>query len=987
MLGKLLARRMHGGRRSRQDQRLALLGGRPYLMLPIGLAVLALAVQLLVMQSSLPNDLERPLQLRHLLDSRGQLQPQQALLMLSAAQSEGRMLNSRLRGPFWLLIDVPERAAGNALPDVLFLGDRHLQTVTVWPVNRSGALADAIGAQRGRDQHTLLLKPTASGFVLRLDQLPERPARALARVTALGSGTLSATSLDLESFESNERRTERGAVLLAGAFTALALFSTVVAWHSRSKVFALFAPWLMVSAALTSVTLGHDYLLIGAWPNEVIEAAVKQLLLVAYATVNAALFIEVFRRPLARIGWFRRMRRLRSAAASLAVPAVLLPPAAFLWIFYAFALCELAMLSSALVLIMVRTRTPYAGWYALSWVVQVVASLFEVLYAFGVMSKVPGISFESGALVGALMTGVAVGAMLSDERRHRTRVQLRAEESARHYRQVYNTAPGGMLRLNSNGQVLRMNRLARQWFGIDASRDTATAAELFGPDKARELLAATAASGRFSTEIQRRADSSEVRTFSLEASRQGDGIEVVLSDVTDRAEYARVLKSIATRDALTNLLNRRALEQALDAMLDWVKAGRSVCLVHLDLNRFKLVNDLFGHASGDRMLQSVAERLRRVAPAGAVTARLGSDEFAIALPDHEIAAGRASAERFIAGLTGTPLDVGLNRFELSAAVGVVEISADMTAKDVFACADRACMQAKTRGPGTVVSYAAVDGTLERYQSEVRMADALRSGAVLADLELYAQPLVPLRPDRGAALEVLLRVRGDDGRLYAPGRLLGAAERSGAMAMVDRHVLKRVLEHLEAHPAHLQSVEFFTINLSGASLNDARFVADAHAILADHPQIAKYICLEVTESVALYDVHNTRRFIESMREHGTRMALDDFGAGYTSFKYLKDLCAQYIKIDGAFVRDMLTQPAHRAITEAVIDLTHRLGMQAIAEWIEDDPTLHALRQMGSDYGQGFFLSVPRPIDYWLDHAMPDVKAPAPSPSVLAFPARG
>ncbi len=239
--------------------------------------------------------------------------------------------------------------------------------------------------------------------------------------------------------------------------------------------------------------------------------------------------------------------------------------------------------------------------------------------------------------------------------------------------------------------------------------------------------------------------------------------------------------------------------------------------------------------------------------------------------------------------------------------------------------------------------------------------------------LYAQPVVPLLDERAAmGYEVLLRVRGDDGAIEGPARLIAAAERHGEMPAVDRHVLQAALAHLGEHEAFACSLDFLTVNLSGMSLNHERFRRDAVAMLRAHPRVAARVCLEITESVALFDVSSTRRFIDDMRALGVRIALDDFGAGYTSFAYLKELPASLLKIDGQFVSNLCAEPRHRGVIRAIRELGLQFGMRCVAEWVEDVPTVRALIELQVDYAQGYAFSRPRPLETWLRES-PDLGA--------------
>ena len=226
------------------------------------------------------------------------------------------------------------------------------------------------------------------------------------------------------------------------------------------------------------------------------------------------------------------------------------------------------------------------------------------------------------------------------------------------------------------------------------------------------------------------------------------------------------------------------------------------------------------------------------------------------------------------------------------------------------------------------------------------------------LFLMMQPIMSLRDPYGSLnFEVLLRMRDEDNSVLPAWKVITAAERNGRIAAIGKWVLTTTLQWLSTHAAHLKGSSYVSVNLSGGSLNDEKFVADAFSILAQFGPAVERICIEITESVALHDLANTRQFIDGIRKYGAKLALDDFGAGYTSFSYLRSLPADAVKIDGAYVKDLLAHPANQAIVQAIVDLTRNLGMKCIAEWAEDVPTLDALAEMGVDYVQGYVVSRP------------------------------
>ena len=220
------------------------------------------------------------------------------------------------------------------------------------------------------------------------------------------------------------------------------------------------------------------------------------------------------------------------------------------------------------------------------------------------------------------------------------------------------------------------------------------------------------------------------------------------------------------------------------------------------------------------------------------------------------------------------------------------------------------------------------------------------------------------PQESLNFEVLLRMRDANGERIPTDRLISAGENSGRMGVIDRWVLNNTVQWLATHKNQLKNTQFVCMNLSGASLNDEKFIQNVFTTLEENLPIAKHLCLEITESVALHDLQNTRRFIDRVRQYGAKVALDDFGAGYTSFSYLRDLPSDLLKIDGSFIVHMNQHPANIAIVEAIVSLARNLGMRTIAEWAEDCATVQTLVEIGVDYVQGYVVAQPQHPDLML-----------------------
>ncbi|HJS38880.1 MAG TPA: EAL domain-containing protein, partial [Burkholderiales bacterium] len=418
------------------------------------------------------------------------------------------------------------------------------------------------------------------------------------------------------------------------------------------------------------------------------------------------------------------------------------------------------------------------------------------------------------------------------------------------------------------------------------------------------------------------------------------------------------LRFLAHHDALTGVLNRRGLELRLAEEVARLPPGRSLALAYLDLDRFKLINDLFGHVAGDDVLRQVCRRTEALIGAGGAMGRIGGDEFVLVFPGAAVRAAAEACRGVVDAIGSRAYQTGDKAFQVKGSIGLVEVPAGTGVSDAISMADQACRAAKGGHHEGLVVYERNAPAFREREQELRLVKRLGEGGAPEGLFLAMQPIMSLRAPRGSLdFEVLVRMQEADGSVVAGGRIIEAAENNGRVAVVDRWVLERTLDWLEASHAALARTRFVCTNLSGGSLNDERFVREAFALLAERPRAARLLCVEITEGVALHDLANTRRFIERLRGFGARVALDDFGAGYTSFSYLKELPADALKIDGHFVRGLHAHPANLAIIEAIAELARNLGMQTIAEWAEDVQTLEALHAAGIDYVQGYAIARP------------------------------
>ncbi|WP_245889835.1 bifunctional diguanylate cyclase/phosphodiesterase [Fulvimonas soli] len=576
-----------------------------------------------------------------------------------------------------------------------------------------------------------------------------------------------------------------------------------------------------------------------------------------------------------------------------------------------------------------------------------------------------------GAIISVLLGVLAW--LLGDTRRRALqagwRMSQRYRESEERFRALNEMLPALVLLADADeGRVVYANQAARARLGGAVGR--MRLADVFvDPEQQLKLAhAETPAVDGVEALLRAGADAQFWANVSL-APMQLDGrrqLVMVAADISRLRELTEQLGYQASHDSLTDLYNRPEFERRLERALGEVGAASACALLYIDLDQFKLINDTSGHAAGDQLLAQLAVLLRQHLRAGDVLARLGGDEFGLLLAgigDREGAARMAELLR--QRIDGYVFVWGKRSYTITASIGVVMIDRPGLARDeLFAQADAACYLAKEQGRNRVHLYSEQDDRTLRRRSEMEWVNRLRWAVderrlVLAYQEL--RPLVP-EPGRGPRIELLLRFRDDDGRLVLPGTFLPAAENYGLMPTIDRWVIETALANFDClHPAGA-ALEVATINLSGASVEDDALAGRIVELLAQHGVAPGRVCFEITETVAVRHLSKVARFMGRLRAAGCKVALDDFGAGMSSFSYLKNLPVDLIKIDGSFIRDMLTDQVSHAMVRAVCDIGHRLGLQVAAEWVNGEDIVAELTALGIDLAQGFGLHYPELVPF-------------------------
>jgi diguanylate cyclase (GGDEF)-like protein/PAS domain S-box-containing protein len=552
------------------------------------------------------------------------------------------------------------------------------------------------------------------------------------------------------------------------------------------------------------------------------------------------------------------------------------------------------------------------------------------------------------------------------------------EQAQAEFRQVFQNAPIGMALVDLDpacGVTFReTNRAMCRVLGLapDALVGPSRLEVLEPADEERErrevaaLLAGDADSYMMEKRYARPDGTSAWVTVHVSAVRDREGHFLYavkqVQDVTDRRRLEEQLRHQADHDQLTGLFNRRRMEQELARQVGACRDyGESAAVLVLDLDSFKDANDTFGHAVGDQLIRAVAQRLHSRLGAADVLARPGGDEFAVIVPRCDAAEAQRRAEELLTALRERPLCTPgvAHPLRMSASCGVAVFGQEAeSGADLLALADVAMYQAKANGGDACIMHDPTSGHQAEMAKRIYWVQRLREALELDQFELFSQPILDLSCGVTTHEELLIRLRDDEGGLTPPGVFLPVAESAGLMPSIDRWVIRAAIElaHRQALAGEDRVLE---VNLSAQSLTDAT-LGYIECELARKGVDPCRLLFEITETAAIRNVEHARRFTTRLRSLGCAFALDDFGAGYGSFYYIKHLPFDVLKIDGEFIRTLPDSPEDQVIVRSIVDAARGLGKRTVAEFVEDQATLELLREWGVDYAQGYHVAKPAPV---------------------------
>ena len=592
----------------------------------------------------------------------------------------------------------------------------------------------------------------------------------------------------------------------------------------------------------------------------------------------------------------------------------------------------------------------------------------------GQVAHIPDLSTdELRTLVHDLQTQRIELEMQNEELR---RAQEQLVESRNRYSKLYDFAPVGYVTVSDKGMIIEANLTLAAMLGVDRGALVDHFLSAFVVEEDQDVLyhyrkRVLESNGRETCQVRMlRPDAepiwTEMDTTRIEADNESDSrFLVAVSDIAERRRAEESLSEMATHDTLTGLINRVEFERRLGRVLESARERHDEhALCYMDLDQFKVVNDTCGHAAGDMLLHQLSGSLSAAVRKRDTLARLGGDEFGVLMEHCTLAQARRIANKVRKAVADFRFIWEDRVFLLGVSIGVVAVTdTSESVSNLLSAADSACYVAKDGGRNRVHVYHPDDLDIARRRGEMRWVGRINQALEDGRLQLWSQPIVPVRGSslEGDAFELLLRLVDEQGEIILPAAFLPAAERYGLATKLDRWVIDAVLAWLGRSPHVLDQLHLCFVNLSGASLADDEFLEFVLKRLKRSQVPSQKICFEVTETAAMANLSRAIEFMGTLKAQGCRFALDDFGRGLSSFAYLKTLPVDFLKIDGGFVQDILDDEVDLALVRSFNDVGKVMGKFTIAEAVESEAVLTKLYEVGVDYAQGYVIGHPAVIE--------------------------
>ncbi len=558
------------------------------------------------------------------------------------------------------------------------------------------------------------------------------------------------------------------------------------------------------------------------------------------------------------------------------------------------------------------------------------------------------------------------------EAQKRSIAEAALSESETRYRNLVDNIPDILYKTDSSGRIIFISPSVYSVAGytVDEAIGMELGKQVYAESNERELFLSTilnnGAVENFEATLLRKDGTTWWGSSSARLIKSDDGnivsIEGIIRDISVQRIAQDELRYQAVHDSLTGLINRHEFEKRVSYLLSEIQNSDNChAMLFMDLDQFKVVNDTCGHVAGDELLNKLGQLLLSTISKRDTIARLGGDEFGILIQDCTLEKAHLIADEILKAVMSYQFLWAGKVFRIGASIGLVTItktSDDFT--ELFRQADAACYLAKDMGRNRIHAYHPDDNELAVRHREMNWVGRINQALDEDRFCLYAQAIVPLDGSAQKHYELLIRMVDEQGEIILPGAFLPAAERYNLIEKLDAWVVSHACKLLAEHPLFFAHVDFISINLSGPSLTNQEFLKSILEVFSKRNISPRMVCFEVTETIAISNLDAAITFIKTLKKSGFRFALDDFGSGISSFGYLKNLPVDYLKIDGMFVKGIVEDPIDYAMVKSINEIGQVMGMQTIAEFVENNQIKDLLTAIGVNYGQGYGLGKPKPL---------------------------
>jgi len=556
---------------------------------------------------------------------------------------------------------------------------------------------------------------------------------------------------------------------------------------------------------------------------------------------------------------------------------------------------------------------------------------------------------------------------------------LELASSQSHNKAIMESALDSIITIDAKGIVTEANPATEKTFGYKCEMMIGhDLAELIIPPELREKHRAgmknfirTGHSSILGTRFETKALHADGYQFPVELAiihiSEGETFfTAYLRDLTEAHKLKEKLTHQATHDPLTGLMNRQAFEDHLEFMLNEIDEESQHCLLYLDLDQFKIVNDSSGHLAGDELLRQLSQVFQKRTRTSDILARLGGDEFGLLLDGCSLDKAREIATGLLHAVQQHHFYWDKEVYTVGVSIGMVSVSGfSNNYSTLMSAADAACYKAKEEGRNRYYVFKHNDDELNRLRGDINWVSRIKKAIQNDQFILYSQAIQPINKDYDNGklhCEILLRMQDIDGTIITPDKFIPCAERYNLMLIVDKWVIDNTFRWLSQLDDILKHIALCSINLSGFSITNNSLASYITDKLKEYDLPAHIVCFEITETVAITNLVRATQFLDELHNAGCQFALDDFGSGVSSFGYLKNLPVDFLKIDGEFVKDITSNPVNYAMVKSINEIGKVMGKKTIAEYVEDQETVELLRALDVDYIQGYFYSRPTPLEY-------------------------